>query len=285
MNDDPDLATWLQAAWGRHAECSAELAAELLARAPTLPDSPDGAEALRLATHVILGHERNEALAAQLLAALPAGAAFAPGLRRARWTLAMLRGEPVPNDAPPAERWRGLHELALVWAARGRAAEARQLLLAQGAEAARSDDLAALRGHAAATNNIATDLREQAAHDPAIAALVLSAAEGAHTAWARAGTWQHVERAEYLWARCLATAGQGAAAREHAQACLAICEAEGADAFERFFAHEALAWAARSSGDTAAAAAQRARMAALREEIGEDLRPWCDEALAALADD
>ncbi len=57
----------------------------------------------------------------------------------------------------------------------------------------------------------------------------------------------------------------------------------GADDFEFFFAHEALAWAQRAVGDAAGEAAQiacmQARLAAITDE---SLRPWCAEALAAL---
>lgn len=283
MTDSTDLSAWVQAAWGRHPQAPAEIAAALVARAPTLPDAPDGAEALRLAMHVILGHLHDEALAERLLAALPAGEAFTVGRQQAAWTIAMMRGEPAPPDMPTAARWRGLHELALAWATRGRAAEAHERLRAQAAEAAASTDTAARRAHAAATNNIASGLRERPVRDAASTALMVAAAQAAREAWGWAGSWQEVERAEYQWSRCLATAGDAAGARAHAQACLAICEAESADAFERFFAHEALAWAARSASDAAEEAAQRARMVALRSEAAASLHPWCDEALAELA--
>lgn len=283
MTDTTDLAAWLQDAWGRHPQAPAEIAAALAARAPALPDDPDGAEALRLAMHVILGHLHDEALAERVLAALPAGEAFTPGRQQAAWTIAVMRDEPAPPATPTAARWRGLHELALAWATRGRAAEAHERLIAQAAEAAASTDTVAQRAHAAASNNIAAGLRERPVRDVASTALMLAAAQAAHEAWGRAGSWQQVERAEYQWARCLATAGDADAARAHAQACLAICEAEGADAFERFFAHEALAWAARSASDAAEETAQRARMVALRGEVEASLQPWCDEALADLA--
>lgn len=283
MTPTEDLATWIEAAWSRHPQAPAEIATALMARAPTLPDGPDGAEALRLAMHVILGHLHDEMLAERLLAMLPAGEAFTVGRQQAAWTIAMMRGEPAPPDLPTAARWRGLHELALAWATRGRAAEAHERLRRQAAEAGASSDKVAQRAHAAATNNIASGLRERPQRDAASTALMVAAAQASRDAWGWAGSWQQVERAEYQWSRCLATAGDAEGARGHAQACLAICEAEGADAFERFFAHEALAWAARSASDAAEETAQRARMSALRGEVEASLHRWCDEALADLA--
>jgi hypothetical protein len=69
---------------------------------------------------------------------------------------------------------------------------------------------------------------------------MLDAAERARAAWARVGGWVEAERAEYQLALCHAAAGHGAAAVRHAQACLQGCVEHGADAFETFFAHEAL---------------------------------------------
>jgi hypothetical protein len=118
--------------------------------------------------------------------------------------------------------------------------------------------------------------------------LMLAAAEASRRLWGRAGSWVHAERAEYRLARCHAALGHGVLALAHARACLAGIEAHAgdpqADALERLFAHEALAWASRAAGDAAGEAAERERMAALLPQVEDaGLREWAAEALHALA--
>jgi hypothetical protein len=72
----------------------------------------------------------------------------------------------------------------------------------------------------------------------------------------------------------------------HARACLAAVEAHDgepqADAVEHFFAHEAVAWAARAAADDGGASMHRARMVERLRGIDDaGSRGWCEEALAA----
>ena len=65
------------------------------------------------------------------------------------------------------------------------------------------------------------------------------------------------------------------------QACLARCEAESADAYERFFGHQALAEAHHAAGDTSAMARHRSQMQALLAEVTEPAqRAYCESTLA-----
>jgi len=112
---------------------------------------------------------------------------------------------------------------------------------------------------------------------------MMEAAQRARAAWVRAGTWMNEERADYLLSRCAATLGDAAQALAHAQSCLAICEANGADALERFFAHEVLGHARQLLGDTAAATSELGAMRTLRGQVDEADRSWCDEPLSRLA--
>jgi len=111
---------------------------------------------------------------------------------------------------------------------------------------------------------------------------MLAAARTSREAWARAGGWRETERAEYLLAQCLLAAGDPQVAREHAQACAAICAANDADEFERFFAQAALALAQRGCGDVGAAAAARQAALAHHATLGADLEPWCESTLRRL---
>lgn len=283
MNDTttPTLRAWLDAAWDRHENEPHDVLAGLAARAPTLPDDDDGADAVFLAEHVALGH-LGDAAARQsfgaLLARLPPHAHLAAGLERGRWALAAAAGE-TPPPAPLTVRCRALGHAALALAYQGRTDAARALLFGPEADALASDDAAARRAFASSANNVAGGLRS-APREPARDTLMVDAAQLARRAWEAAGTWLNVERADWQLAHCLVAAGRADAALAPAQACLARCEAENADAYERFFGHEVLAVVHRARGDAAAAAAQRARMAALLPEVGDDHRAYCEKTLA-----
>jgi hypothetical protein len=108
---------------------------------------------------------------------------------------------------------------------------------------------------------------------------MLAAAQASRQLWTAVGSWVHAERAEYQLARCHAVVGDGTQALLHARACQAAVQAHAddpqADAFERFYAHEALAWAHLAAGDRAAAAEEHGRMRPLIELVADpEYRAW-----------
>jgi hypothetical protein len=293
-SSDLPLAAFLDQAEARHAEQAAATAAGLLARAPGLPATADGARALRLAEHVMLAHLGDAKALASLLASIAPGLAQADAtagaVQRLQWALALVNGNTTAAPPPDALRWRALQNVVLALAVQQRWAEASALLAADAQAAQAHGAGEAGQAYAASANNVAADLQHNGTaagtpRHPARDALMLQAATLARQAWGHAGNWRHVERAEYRLALCHATAGQGAAAVQHAQRCLAGCVAAGAEAdvVEHFFAHEALAHAHHANGDAPAAAAARAAMAALLPQIdtADGLRDWCAEALAS----
>ncbi len=283
------LRSWLDQAQSQHADQPAATAAALTARAPGLPSDADGAEAIRLAEHVWLAHAADTTGLRAFLDALPAAlvddASTAPSLQRARLALAWLAGKPVPAQ-PDATRWRVLQNVVLAMAAQGRSADALGLLQADEDAALAQGPSDAGKAFAATANNVASHLQDGPRGDAARDTLMLQAAAIARRAWASAGGWLQVERADYRLALCHAAAGQGNEAVDHARRCLAGCVAAGeqADAVEHFFAHEALVRAHRAAGDAAAANAAVQQMQALLDDIAqaEGLRAWCADVLAAL---
>lgn len=272
--------------WNRHAGAPQAVAETLAARAATLAGDPAAADAIGLAEHVWLAHLHDPAGLTRFLDALGAAS---PALLRARWTLEAATGRPahlLPEIAP-ALRWRALQNLWALQVHRGQAADARQALAAELPLALAHEDAATRRALAATCNNLAVELRLGMRGDAARDALMLDVAAASRELWTGCGTWVHVERADYQLAHCHAVLGQGGLALQHARACLAAIDAHAgapeADAFECFFAHEALAVALRASADAAAVQAERARMVALLEQIADaGLRAWAGEALAAL---
>lgn len=274
------LRTWLDAAWPRHDKDSRALADELHERAPTLPDDDDGAEAVRLARHTLLAHLADPEALMALLARLPTGEKLSPQRERAQWALDRVAGRPAA-ELPAAIANGLIGDVALAWLETGRLADARAAVLGLEDAAMADADPAACRALGSTCHNLATALRSGPRGDAARDALMLDIAHLSRRAWARAGTWMNVERADYDIAMCHAALGQGAPAVAHAQACLARCEAEDADAAERFFAHECNVHAQRAACDAAWAAAHRTRMQALLGEITDaGMKAWCEQTLA-----
>lgn len=272
--------TWLDQAWNDHGEAPQRIAAELAERAPSLPDSADGAEALRLAEHVLMTHAIDLPALHRLLAAVPPGDTLAAAMQRTRWALAQLDGSPAP-ELNERGRWGALQNVVLALAERGEVGLARERLLADEAAAAAHPDKGTQTAYAMTANNVALNLRVGPRGNAARDALMLDAAQLSRRAWAHAGTWLHSERADYQLAMCHAVLGQGAPAVAAAQACLSLCEAQGAEPSELFFAHECNVHAQRAAGDAAAAARHRQRMAELLEQVDDaGMRQWCAETLA-----
>lgn len=286
LADATDLATFIDRAWGVHADRPAAVAAALSARADRLPCDEAGAGAIGLAEHVWLAHLGSPEALREWLARLPAamadGEPGAAALRRARWSAAHADApDAPPGQLPLAARWRALQNVWAVWVRRGQASRARQQVEAEWPQALAlaQTDAAATRSLAATLNNTTVELRCGARGDAQTDALMLATAEASRRLWGVVGTWIHAERAEYQLSRCLAVLGQGAQALVHARACHDAVQTHAgepeADAFERFYAHEALAWAQLASGDGLAAVAERDRMRALLDEVTDPgSRAW-----------
>jgi hypothetical protein len=93
-----------------------------------------------------------------------------------------------------------------------------------------------------ACNNMAWEM--QALGDkrgPAQTQAMLRIAAASREHWSRAGTWLHIERAEYCLAMTHLSAGLFDDAWRHAGQCLAVCLHHRAPPMEHFYAHEAMA--------------------------------------------
>jgi len=294
---EPDLRHFLDDAQAAHAHRPRAIADELMARASSLPTDETGAEAVRLAEHVMLGHLADADALQRFLLALPrrsastdgapagaAAAVWSEACARVQWALAALAHDRPALLALPAlpdtTRWRALQNVVMALAGTGRTAEASARLARDESEATAHAEPDARRAYAACANNVATELREGPRGDAARDALMLDAARIARRAWAAAGSWLQVERADYQLARCHAVLGQGREALPYARACHEACVQHGAEADERFFAHEALWHAHRAAADGASAAQERGHMKALLNEIDDaEMHAWCARVL------
>ena len=140
----------------------------------------------------------------------------------------------------------------------------------------------AIRALAVTSNNLAATLEEAGMRSARETDTMLDAAAAAREHWARAGGWLEVERADYMLAKCRLAAGDAALALRHALECLEICEHNGADAFERFFAHGVVAQAQRALGDVQGFAASRSSALAQYDTLPAEQRKWCEQLLGVL---
>jgi hypothetical protein len=128
----------------------------------------------------------------------------------------------------------------------------------------------AARALAMTGNNVAVELENRASLDADGRALVVRAAEIGLRFWKVAGTWVEEDRAEYRLALANVKAGDGPTALRHAERCLAIVLEHQGDAYETFFAHEAVARSHLAAGDGAAARRARDAAAGLVASIADE---------------
>ena len=288
--DSAPLERFLDLGWNLHAQAPRAVAQALQQRAAGLAGDELAARAVVLADHVWLSHLADAAGLRRFVQALPgavtAAAACQPVLGRVAWTLAVAAGEPEPPISDAA-RWRGMAGLWALWLHAGRVAEAGTALEREKQRALAHTEASARSALAATCHNLMGDLRDGPRGDAARDALMLAAACASKELWASAGTWVNVERADYQLSRCYSALGRGSEALQHAQACLQAVQAHAgdpqADAYETFFAHEALAWAQHAVGQPDRTAAERVRMQELLAEVSDaDSAAFCREALMTL---
>lgn len=141
----------------------------------------------------------------------------------------------------------------------------------------------ATRTLAVTGNNVAATLEEKRDRTAADDALMVRAAETGLRFWSLAGTWLETERAHYRLAASLRHARRLDRALEHARACARIVAANGGDAFERFYGHEALALVHHARGEAGPARAERDAAAALVAGIDDaELRSMAADSLGAM---
>lgn len=290
--------TFLDQAWEQHADDPAGVAARI-------DDTGTGMvrdESQLLALAHLAHHVHGEHLAAwqagrallQRLAALPCApkaGAGADQLRRYLQALAVC--EEAGGDTGHTghtSAWRSLSggdriAVAALAAANlvlhdtPRAAALLQQALSEADAAALPAGDPAARALAGGSNNLASTLETLERRTPAQRALMITAAEAARRWWAVAGTWLHVERAEYRLAGVWLAAGDPARAQTHAQACLDIVQAEGHVPLELFHAWDALGRVARAAGDEVGSRVAVGGAEGAFASLEEGDRPYCLKVL------
>lgn len=273
----------IAAAWGRHAEDAEGVAGSLAAMVADV-DAESAPALAGLVMHVLGEHLGRYDEGLELLSTGFGDLAGLAPVVRARAALVLARdGDEAVMATVPGDGVQRSSGEVLVWsnalamrAARGDLATAGRWLARAGAAAFKlpADD-PGVRAVAVAANDLACDLENRPDRGGEEDRVLRSSAQLAFACWERAGTWVHVERAEYRLAKTHLALGEPVPAVTHALACLEICTNQGAEPSERVYAHEVLALALRAAGDAEGHAAQVAALRAFEEQG--------DEALAATA--
>lgn len=282
---------FLEAAWNDHGDRPREVADRLASSLDAVESPANVVPFARIVTHVYGEHLGEWHRGAELLASLRARpacdgsaaveAAIARGIATLRYAsgdegalAALSRDDAIAALGTASAAFAGRGEFDRAIAAFGEALDRASGGLPSGSPA--------LRALAIGGNNLAAALEDKAVRNAGEDAAMVRAAEAGLAYWKRAGGWLEEERAHYRLAQSLLAARRPAEALAAARRCLEACEANGAPDFERFFAHAAIALAARAAGDARQAEAARELAMACHRAIPEDERRWCEGDLARL---
>lgn len=277
------LEKFLETGWAEHGDQPDAVAARLSGACAEITSAADAAGLARIATHVFGEHlgrwDEGIALLNRIADHPACDAAARAQLARSLATLRHASGEGGALDALACDdQVAALAGAAAIFAGRGqleRAIEDYGRALWR-AEAGIPDGSPALRALAVTGNNLASALEEKPARSERETEGMVVAAQAALTYWKRAGGWLEEERAEYRLTRSLLQAERAAEAAAAAKRCVAVCAANDAPPFERFFAHAVLALAARVARDPVQANGAKSEALKWHEQISDDEIKWCE---------
>jgi tetratricopeptide (TPR) repeat protein len=138
------------------------------------------------------------------------------------------------------------------------------------------------RALAVTGNNLASNLEEKPNRTNQETELMILAAQTGRKFWELAGTWLHVERAEYRLSMSYRKAGDLAKALEHAQTCIEISKDNSAPALELFFGFEALALVEKSRNNPIGLSKAVEQAKIQFDALSADDKAWCSSSLANL---
>ncbi|MEO8674748.1 MAG: hypothetical protein ABI569_04165 [Casimicrobiaceae bacterium] len=282
---------FLEQAWADHAERAEEVAQRLDQGYALIETPAQIAPLARILAHVDGEHLARWADGVARLERLRAHAQWrddgegAVVVRRLVAALMLGGGDEPATPMSAADRAQAHAVAASALAAQGRRSDAIRHFGAALSAAAPgiADGDPAVRALAVTSNNLAATLEELPSRDAEETEAMLDAARASREYWARAGGWLETERAEYMLAKCHLAAGDAQSALAHAEECAAICERNGADAFEQFFAQGMLALAHRARDDDPPFALAKSAALTLHATLAADQQRRCDSTLKLLA--
>ncbi len=285
-----DYDSFLDTAWTDHATQAAAVAERLRSQALALAtEEARIAPLAHLTQHVFGDHlgRWTEGLALlEQLAALPVTQGAA-AMTVARFQHALKLAGGLADGRAELDASERIRVTALAAAQLGAHDSARSLALledglAAAERAALPDKDPAHRNLAIAGNGIASTLEEVTDRSEAQTRLMLRAAQVARRFWALAGTWLETERADYRLAMSHLAAGLLPQARQHAQDCLELVQAQGNVPLEAFFGWEVLGRVERAAGNATGHGHAVRQAETAFAGLADSDKGWCQASLDAL---
>jgi hypothetical protein len=288
-----DYETFLDQAWTDHATDAAAVAQRLADQALGHVTEPDRVFPIAHLAHHVFGEHLGQWAAGlaflDRLHALPVVQADdAQAIRRYQAALRLAAGaadERAGFDASGRIRVTAVAAANLALHDAARSAALLEDAVAAAGAAALPDQDPAHRSLGIAGNGIAGTLEDKPARSAEDTRLMLRAAQVARRFWALAGTWRETERADYRLAISHLQAGDLSRARQHAQDCLAIVQAQGNVPLEAFFGWEALGRIERAAGNHGGQQQAVAQAEAAFGALAEADQGWCRPSLDKLRGD
>jgi hypothetical protein len=288
-----DYDTFLDQAWTDHATDPAAVAQRLAEQALAHVTEPGRViPVAHLAHHVFgehLGQWASGLVFLGRLRALPVVQDdAAAAIHRFQAALQLAAGQADPRatlDAGTRIRITALAAANLALHDAPRSAALLEEAVAAAEAAALPDQDPAHRNLGIAGNGIAGTLEDKPGRSADDTRLMLRAAQVARRFWALAGTWLETERADYRLAMSHLQAGDLPRARQHAQDCLEIVQAQGNVPLEAFFGWEALGRVERAAANTTGHRQALAQAEAAFAALSEADQGWCRPSLDKLRGD
>ncbi|SMF82216.1 hypothetical protein [Pseudobacteriovorax antillogorgiicola] len=277
--------------WARHGQDPHGVAERLIHGVSLIKSEQDLIALLKISYHVTISHLKDLSQFEAVLESLQSHSEEHPDLRVAELSAkfseaASLNMRPAEEQSQKSTAYKvSSYALASAsFAHQGNWDEAKKHLeLAKKYVDDGNAESEGLRDLAVSSNNIALDVEsETSIPDPTATALMIDAALTARKYWEMIGSWLEVERAEYRLSASYLKAQNLDLARQAARNGISICENNGTDPLELFFAYEALAKVENTAQQLSAYAEAVTRMEEMFELIGPDNQPWCQSILESI---
>lgn len=286
-----NLSDLVEQCWAEHGDKPQAVADRFPAVFASILNTKDALKFVELVTHIEGGHLGHWDRAAEWLdkvrthASLEKSEAFERELRIAAAALDIAGSGRDPEEGAfdKIDGARVYADAAMHLAERGTRDDAvRRFSTAAQLASSESLDAQTALSLAMASNNLAWNLLEAASSEAKWFEPAVECAQYSLQFWTLAGSWVEVERAHYLVSKTMLAAGKYGMAREHAEACLKLCEQNNASPYELLFAFDVLARAAKACGDSQGFINYRAGAIQSYAKVPEQEKQWCEQAIVEL---
>lgn len=289
------LQTFIQHAWTDHATNPEGVASQIQDNFNLITTNDQVTEFVRLLTHVFAEHLGQYENGLQLLSKiqdlsfLEADSESGMAVKRSMAVMTVAQGKHNQlKQFTTSDQIRVLTTVAAAFCGQGQVTKAKEHFdqALQLSENIFQENDPAIRALAVSGNNLAVTLEEKQFRSAEEDQLMILAALTGRKYWQLAGTWLHVERAEYRLAKTYLVSKHLDHALKHAKLCVQLVEENQADPIEHFFAFEILCLVEKARNNVIEANLALEHAKKYFELIqNEDDKDWCRASLEKIVKD